>query len=96
MINNMTTAGFRIISLISDINIINGNSFKLLSGTDALKPYMMYPVNREDKINILFDTLHLLGSVRNNWIYLRNNPKTFEFPDMTDKNTIICSIFFTF
>ena len=92
----MKTARFRIISLISDINIINRNSFKLLSGTDALKPNMIHPVNREDTMNILFDTVHLLKCVRNNWINPRNKQKTFEFPDMTDKNTIICSIFFTF
>ena len=72
VINNVTKAGFRIISLISDNNIINRNSFKLLSGTDVLKPYIINPVNKEDTIYILFDTVHLLKCVRNNWINLRN------------------------
>ena len=89
----MTKAGFRIISLISDNNIINRNSFKLLSGTDVLKPYIINPVNKEDTIYILFDTVHLLKCVRNNWINLRNNQKTFDFPDMTDKNTILAASF---
>ena len=31
--------------------------------------------------------------VRNNWINLRNNQKTFDFPDMTDKNTILAASF---
>ena len=93
VINNVTKAGFRIISLISDNNIINRNSFKLLSGTDILKPYIINPVNKEDKIYILFDTVHLLKCVRNNWINLRNNQKTFDFPDMTDKNTILAASF---
>ena len=93
VINNVTKAGFRIISLISDNNIINRNSFKLLSGTDVLKPYIINPVNKEDKIYIIFDTVHLLKCVRNNWINLRNNQKTFDFPDMTDKNTILAASF---
>ena len=63
VINNVTKAGFRIISLISDNNIINRNSFKLLSGTDVLKPYIINPVNKEDTIYILFDTVHLLKCV---------------------------------
>ena len=44
VINNVRKAGFRIISLISDNNIIN--SFRLLSDTDALNPYIINPVNR--------------------------------------------------
>ena len=73
VINNVTKAGFRIISLISDNNLINRNSFKLLSGTDVLMRYIINSVNREDKMYILFDTVHLLKCVRNNWIHLRNN-----------------------
>ena len=56
MISNVTKVGLRIISLISDNNIINRNSFKILSGTDVLKPYIINPVNRDDKIYIIFDT----------------------------------------
>ena len=54
------------ISLISDNNLINRNSFKLLSGTNVLNPSIINPVNRDNKIYIIFDTVHLLKCVRNN------------------------------
>ena len=66
VINNVTKAELRIISLISDNNIIHRNSFKLLSGTDVLKHYIINPINREENIYILFDTVHLLKCVHNN------------------------------
>ena len=65
MINNVTKAGFRIISLISNNNIINRNSFKLLSGRTKM-------------------CAQQLGKF---------NQKTFDFPDMTDKNTILAAYF---
>ena len=86
VINNVTKAGLRIISLISDNNIINRNSFKLLSGTDVLKPYVINPVNREDKMYILFDTVHLLKYVRNNWITLTNNNILFVYIVIVDSD----------
>ena len=37
MITNVTKAGYRIIRLISDNNIINGNILELLSDSDTFK-----------------------------------------------------------
>ena len=96
MINNVTKAGFRIISLISDNNIINRNSFKLLSGTDVLKPYIINPVNREDTIYIIFDSVHLFKCVQNNLINLKNNHILFVCIVIVDSlyNSRICVILF--
>ena len=49
---------------------------------------MINPVNNVDKIDFLFDNVHLLKSLRNNWIYLKNTHNTFTFPDIED-NTVI-------
>ena len=64
VINNVRKAGFRIISLISDNNLFNRNSFKLLSGTNVLNPSIINPVNRDNKIYIIFDTVHLRNNLK--------------------------------
>ena len=81
VLKNVTNADFRIVSLISDNNIINLNCFKLLSGSDDLRLFIPNPVNPDYRIYILFDTVHLIKFIRNNWINLKNNQKTFYFPD---------------
>ena len=73
VINNVT---LRIISLISDNTIININSFKLLSGTDVLKPYINNPVNREDKC-IFYSTPYMyLKTLCKEKIIIMNLAKT--------------------
>ena len=72
VITNVTNAGLRIVSIISDNNVVNRKSFMLISGSDTLRPYIMNPVKPSQNIFILFDTVHLLKCVRNNWLNLRN------------------------
>ena len=86
VITNVTNSGFRIVSIISDINIVNRKSFMLISGSDTLRPYIINPVKPSQKIFILFDTVHLLKCVRNKWPNIRNDLKTFVFPDMYDNS----------
>ena len=40
VITNVTNAGFRIVSIISDTNVVNRKSFMLISGSDTLKQYI--------------------------------------------------------
>ena len=68
VIRNVATAGYRIVAIISDNNIINRKMFIELSGSDSLLPYIVKPVNQIDRIYLLFDTVHLLKCFRNNWI----------------------------
>ena len=54
---------------------------------------MINPVNKVDKIYFLFDSVHLLKSVRNNWINLKNTQNTFTFPDIEDNTVILHASF---
>ena len=58
VITNVTNAGYTVISIISDNNIVNRKMFMSLSGSDHLMPYIINPVNNIDKIFILFDSVH--------------------------------------
>ena len=76
---NVTNAGFRIVSIISDNNVVNRKSFMIISGSDTLRPYIMNPVKPSQNIFRLFDTVHLLKCVRNDWLNLRNVKKHLFF-----------------
>ena len=88
VIHNVTKAGFTIVSIISDNNIVNRKMFLLLSGTDHLVPYFINPYKTSNKMFMLFDTVHLLKCLRNNWINLKDTAKEFVFPDFSDSNVI--------
>ena len=85
---DVTQSGFTIVSIISDNNIVNRKMFLLLSGTDHLVPYFINPYKTSNKIFMLFDTVHLLKCLRNNWINLKDTAKEFVFPDFSDSNVI--------
>ena len=92
VIANVTEAGYQIVSIISDNNVINRKSFILLSGSETLKPFIINPLNNE-KIFLLFDTVHLLKCICNNWLNLKGDQKTFDFPDIANKDIIWAASF---
>ena len=46
---NVTNSGFRIVSIISDNNVVSRKSFMLICGSDTLKPNIMNPVKSSQK-----------------------------------------------
>ena len=91
VIQNVTRAGYRIVSVISDNNVVNRKMFMELSGTGRLVPYIQNPINVDERIYILFDTVHLLKCIRNNWI--NDVEKSFIFPDFSDNTVILNAVF---
>ena len=57
-----------------------------LSGSDSLVPYIVNPVNKIDRLYLIFDTVYLLKSIRNNWI--NQADKTFVNPDFHDNSSL--------
>ena len=81
-------------SVISDNNVIKRKAFMLLSKTNSLQSYFLNPVNNS-RIYILFDSVHILKCIRNNWLNVKSNDKTFGFPDIDDCNLIHKASFYT-
>ena len=94
VIQNVTWPGYRIVSVISDNNVVNRKMFMELSGTHRLVPYIQNPINVDKRIYILFDTVHLLNCIRINWI--NDVEKSFTFPDFSDNTVIINATFSDF
>ena len=66
VIKTVTAAGYNIVTIRSDNNVTNRKMFMELSGTKTLVPFILNPVNKIDRIHLLFNTVHLLKYIRNN------------------------------
>jgi len=76
-------AGFRVLCIISDNNKVNGNMFRSLCGGE-LQSCIVHPCDDSRKLFFLFDTVHILKCVRNNWINQKDWEQTFVFPDFVN------------
>ena len=65
--------------------------FMNLSGTNCLVPHINNPINPDHKIYLLFDTVHLLKCIRNNWI--NDAEKTLTYPNFCDHDLIMHASF---
>ena len=81
-------AGFVVLSLICDNNRMNRNAYKLLC-CGNIKSYIDNPFDPTHKIFLLFDTVHLLKSVRNNWLNQGNDEQSFIFPYIEDERIVL-------
>jgi hypothetical protein len=81
----LQSAGYLIIYLISDNNRVNRNMFtEICSG--SLMPYVHHPCSAGRKQFFLFNSVHLLNCMRNNWLGQSDTDNTFLFPDMFSDN----------
>lgn len=82
-------SGFVVISIISDNNRINRNMMSILSG-GTLSIKIKNPKYEHLNIYLLFDPVHILKSIRNNWLNQKDGDKTFiypYFPNQEDSDT---------
>ena len=87
VIKTLTAAGYNIVAILSDNNVTNRKMFMELSGTKTLVPFILNPVNKIDRIYLLFNTVHLLKYIRNIWI--NEADETFVYPSFTDSTSVM-------
>ena len=75
------------VSLISDNNRINRNVFTSICG-GVLKPCIAHPLDASRQLFFMFDSVHLLKSIRNNWI--NQIDQTFLFPEVVGSAAKAC------
>lgn len=86
------TTGYSVICVISDNNRVNRNAFTMLCG-DKLQPFIQNPFNVTEKIFFLFDSVHLVKCIRNNWLTQKDAEKTFLFPSTENKQNMLRASF---
>ena len=87
ILQRLASSGYRVISIITDGNRINRKMFKLLAGcfdVSNLPSSIPNPCKPDEQIFFLFDSVHILKCIRNNWINFKNHKKTFTFPNFED------------
>ena len=84
-------AGYLVFCLISDNNRVNRNMFTEICG-GSLTPYVQHPFAADRKLFFLFDSVHLLKCVRNNWLGQSDSDNTFLFPDLRSDNILKASL----
>lgn len=86
----LSEVGFEVVAIISDNNKVNVKLFKHL-GKGVVTNFITNPFDESKKIFLLYDTVHILKNIRNNW--LNEKSKTFIYPSFTDHYNILSSNF---
>ncbi|XP_047001265.1 uncharacterized protein LOC124617949 [Schistocerca americana] len=81
--------GFKVVSLIADNNSVNRKAYELFTPSRILQPSIEHPLDPSRKLFFVFDTVHILKCIRNNWQTKRSVNKVLQFPDMTDHSVIL-------
>ena len=71
--------GYQVLFLSADNSRINRCAYELLGGGQLISP-IPNPIGANLEIYLLFDTVHLLKTVRNNWLNQHLTNKTFLVP----------------
>jgi hypothetical protein len=87
IINMLESCGYDVFCLISDNNRINRNMFSILCGGE-LKPWIPHPCDSERRLFFMFDSVHLLKCIRNNWLGQKDVERTFTYPDFVSGNQL--------
>nr|CAH7731460.1 unnamed protein product [Callosobruchus chinensis] len=72
--------GYKVFCVISDNNALNGKAMNNFSPKKELSIVYPHPCDNRRPLFFLFDSVHLLKCIRNNWINTKNN-KTLTYPD---------------
>lgn len=84
VITFLQAKGFTVVIVSADNNRLNQKLFSLLTSGDDAMHWEWFPnPNRVngDKVFVNFDAVHLFKNIRNNWVNLHDEFKTFLYPN---------------
>jgi len=85
-------AGYRVVAVMSDNNRVNRNAFDKMSG-GTMQPSIPHPCDPQRRLFFLFDSVHLVKCIRNNWI--NQIDQTLRYPDNATATTgVLCKASF--
>lgn len=86
VLQQIENVGFIVIAFVSDNNVVNRKAFELFSENGILQPYLPHPLDPKRLLFLIFDVVHILKCVRNNWISRRTDNCKLVFPDFEFSN----------
>jgi len=78
--------GFKVIAAITDNNAINRKAMSKFISPPKLSILYPHPSDKTRPLFFLFDTVHILKCIRNNWLNVKSVEKCFSFPHFTFGN----------
>uniref|UniRef100_A0A1B6CRV3 THAP-type domain-containing protein n=1 Tax=Clastoptera arizonana TaxID=38151 RepID=A0A1B6CRV3_9HEMI len=85
IIKELEKIGFRVFCVVSDNNAINSKAMSQFSPKKDLSIVYPHPYDTSRPLFYLFDTVHLLKCIRNNWLNSKPS-QTLCFPDFNTGN----------
>ena len=88
--------GFKVIAVITNNNAINRKAISKFVSSPKLSIAYPHPSNQIRPLFFLFDTVHFLKCVRNNWLNIKSVGKCISFPHFAFGNISTTPIFTEF
>lgn len=83
VVNIVQSTGFIVVAVAADNNQVNCKAFELLCGSGRLELSIPNPNYPDKRIFILFDSVHILKCIRNNWLNAAD--QSFCYPPIPDE-----------
>ncbi|KAH9374829.1 hypothetical protein HPB48_015762 [Haemaphysalis longicornis] len=81
LITELEVLGFRVVAVVSDNNSINRKAMTFFANPPQASIVYPHPADPSRPLFYILDPVHVLKSVRNNWLNQRNSGKCIYFPD---------------
>ena len=88
---DIENCGLRVQIISTDNYPLNVNLFKFFSTNGKLETRVPHPFDNSRFLFLTFDFVHILKSIRNNWLNQKNFDKTMYFPKFDDIEVDKCS-----
>ena len=93
MIEDIERCGLYVKVACTDNYPMNVNIFKMFSPTHILEPIVPHILDPNKILILLFDFVHILKSIRNNWLNQKDIDRTLCFPSFEDFSQILSASF---
>ena len=87
---DIESCGLKVQIISTDNYSLNLNLFKLFSPSRQLETSVPHPSDNKRKLFVTFDFVHILKSIRNNWMNQKDFRKTFHFPNFQNIKLDYC------
>ena len=79
-IHDIESCGLYVEAVCTDNYPLNVRLYKFFSADSKLEPRVQHPCNPQRSLILFFDIVHIIKSIRNNWLNLKDYENTFIFP----------------
>ena len=84
IVRDIEKCGLFVDAIVSDNYPLNVSLFKLLGNSKELLPCVPHPNDSRRFLYLVFDFVHIIKTIRNNWVNQKDRDCTFFYPNFED------------